>query len=52
MMKENLFLKFRKSGKILDYLKYKEEISKELREKDVRKDTGDNSKPNRLQRKP
>ena len=51
-MKENLFLKFRKSGKIEDYLKYKEEISKELREKDVTKDTRDNSKPNRLQRKP
>ena len=51
-MKEDLFLKFRKSGKILDYLKYKEEISKELNEKDVRKVTGDNSKHNRLQRKP
>ena len=51
-MKEDLFLKFRKSGKILDYLKYKEEISKELNEKDVRKVTRDNSKPNRLQRKP
>ena len=51
-MKEDLFLKFRKSGKILDYLKYKEEISKELNEKDGRKVTGDNSKHNRLQRKP
>lgn len=51
-MKENLFLKFRKSGKIEDYLKYKEEISKELANKDVKKETGNNSKLNRLQRKP
>ena len=52
MMKENLFLKFRKSGKIEDYLKYREEISKELETKDVKGKTGNNSKLNRLQRKP
>ena len=52
MMKENLFLKFRKSGKIEDYLKYREEISKELATKDVKEKTGNNSKLNRLQRKP
>ena len=52
MMKENLFLKFRKSGKIEDYLKYREEISKELTTKDVKKTTGNNSKFNGLQRKP
>ena len=52
MMKEDLFLKFRKSGKIEDYLKYKEEISKELTEKDVKEKTGNNSKLNGLQRKP
>lgn len=52
MMKENLFLKFRKSGKVEDYLKYKEEISKELTDKDVKKETGNNTKLNRLQRKP
>ena len=52
MMKEDLFLKFRKSGKIADYLKYREEISKELTEKDVKEKTRDNSKLNRLQRKP
>ena len=50
-MKEKLFLKFRKSGKILDYLKYREEISKELTEKDVKKETGNNSKHDRLQGK-
>ena len=52
MMKEDLFLKFRKSGKIEDYLKYKEEISKELTEKDVKENRGNNTKLNRLQRKP
>ena len=51
-MKEKLFMKFRKSGKILDYLKYREEISKELQTKDVKEKTGNNSKLNRLQRKP
>ena len=50
-MKEDLFLKFRKSGKIEDYLKYRNEISKELSKEDVRKKTGDNTKHNRLQRK-
>ena len=43
MMKENLFLKFRKSGKIEDYLKYREEISKELTKEDVKQKTRDNS---------
>ena len=48
MMKENLFLKFRKSGKIIDYLKYKEEVSKELKVEDVSKKRRDNSKFDRL----
>ena len=48
MMKENLFLKFRKSGKIIDYLKYKEEVSKELKVEDVSKKRRDNSKLDRL----
>ena len=52
MMKEDLFLKFRKSGKIDDYLKYRKEISKELTENDVKEKTGNSSKLNRLQRKP
>ena len=52
MMKDDLFLKFRKSGKIDDYLKYRKEISKELTEKDVKEKTGNNSKLNRLQRTP
>ena len=47
-MKEKLFLKFRKSGKIIDYLKYREEISKELAQKDVKKETRNNSKHDRL----
>ena len=51
MMKDKLFLKFRKSGKIEDYLKYKEEISKELTNKDVKEKTGNNSELNRLQGK-
>ena len=52
MMKEDLFLKFRKSGKVEDYLKYREEISKELETNNVKEKTGNNSKLNRLQRKP
>ena len=48
MMKENLFLKFLKSGKIIDYLKYKEEVSKELKVEDVSKKRRDNSKLDRL----
>ena len=47
-MKEELFLKFRKSGKVEDYLKYREEVSKEFKEND-KKDSGDHSKLNRLQ---
>lgn len=47
MMKEKLFLKFRKSGKIEDYLKYREEVSKELTKKDG-KEKRDNSKLDRL----
>ena len=50
-MKEDLFLKFRKSGKIADYLKYREEISKEFIVND-KKDKGNHTKLNRLQRKP
>lgn len=50
-MKEDLFLKFRKSGKIEDYLKYRNEISKELSKENERKKTGDNHKYNRLQGK-
>ena len=50
-MKEDLFLKFRKSGKIEDYLKYRSEISKELTKEDVRKKTRDNPKRDRLQGK-
>ena len=42
-MKDKLFEKFRKSGKIVDYLKYREELSKELLAKDDRKKTRDNS---------
>lgn len=52
MMKEKLFLKFRESGKIEDYLKYREEVSKELIREDVKEKTRNNSKLNRLQRKP
>ena len=48
MMKENLFLKFRKSGKIEDYLKYREEVSKELAKKDGKEKKGNNSKLDRL----
>ena len=33
-MKEELFLKFRRSGKVEDYLKYREEVSKEFIEND------------------
>lgn len=51
-MKEKLFKKFRESGKIEDYLKYREEVSKELNKEDVSKKTRDNSELNRLQRKP
>lgn len=50
-MKEDLFAKFRKSGKVVDYLKYREEISKEFLGND-KKDKGNHSKLNRLQRKP
>lgn len=46
-MKDKLFLQFRKSGKIEDYLKYREEVAKELVKKDGKKD-GNNSKLNRL----
>ena len=48
MMKEKLFLKFRKSGKIEDYLKYREEVSKELAIKDGKEKKRDNSKLDRL----
>ena len=50
-MQEKLFKKFRQTGKIEDYLKYKEEVSKELSKEDVSKKTRDNLKLNRLQRK-
>ena len=47
-MKDKLFLQFRKSGKIEDYLKYREEVAKELVKKDDSKKDGNNSKLNRL----
>ena len=50
-MKEELFLKFRRSGKVEDYLKYREEVSKEFIEND-KKDGRNHSKLNRLQGKP
>lgn len=50
-MKDDLFLKFRKSGKIVDYLKYREEINKELVKND-KQVSRDNSKFDGLQRKP
>jgi len=50
-MKDDLFLKFRKSGKIVDYLKYREEINKELIKND-KQVSRDNSKLDGLQRKP
>ena len=50
-MKEELFLKFRRSGKVEDYLKYREEVSKEFNEND-KKNSRDHFKLNRLQGKP
>lgn len=49
---EKLFKKFRETGKIADYLRYRDEVSKELIKEDVSKKTRDNSELNRLQRKP
>ena len=49
-MKDELFAKFRKTGKVVDYLKYREEVSKEYLEND-KKDKGNHSKLNRLQGK-
>lgn len=49
-MKDDLFLKFRKSGKIVDYLKYREEISKEFKKND-KEVSRNHSKLNRLQGK-
>ena len=49
-MKEDLFLKFRKSGKVIDYLNYRAEVSKEFNEND-KKDSRDHIKLNRLQGK-
>lgn len=45
---EELFKKFRKTGKIADYLKYKEEMSKEITIKEEEKK--DESKRNRNQK--
>ena len=50
-MKDDLFALFRKTGKVSDYLKYREEVSKEFKDSD-RKEKGNHSKLNRLQRKP
>ena len=50
-MKDDLFAKFRKTGKVSDYLKYREEVSKEFNKND-RKEKGAHSKLDRLQRKP
>ena len=49
-MKDELFAKFRKTGKVVDYLKYREEVSKEFNEND-KKDSRDHIKLNRLQGK-
>jgi hypothetical protein len=49
-MKDELFAKFRKTGKVSDYLKYRDEVSKEFKAND-RKEKGDHSKLDRLQRK-
>lgn len=50
-MKEKLFKRFRQTGKVDDYLKYREEVSKELLNKNDSKKSGDNSKSTGLQGK-
>ena len=51
-MKEKLFAKFCKTGKIVDYLKYREEIARELVEDERnQKKKRDNSSYDGLSRK-
>ena len=50
-MKDELFKKFRETGKIADYLKYREELAKE-NNLDGGKKRRNHPKHNRLQRKP